>query len=335
MARQPGRVFTRAQLLDAVHGVAVESYERAIDAHVKNIRRKIERDPRAPGCSRRCSASGTASRTRSGERPPAGGARGRERRGTPPPALVAGGHALPASGRLPRARRRAPHRPARRLLCRLRPAHPARRDLHPRLAAARRPHTNFNISLQNTLQGPVHIEALNKNVTVTVGSQPTLTSAAFPQAGRLHIKADAGRTVTFNLKKNNLAFIGSNDRVTQMLVSFAGEGQLVFLLGDGKRVAFASDDLTHSAGTNFYVVMSDVRSGPTVAFMRANDNSDQNVEVLVGHDSTMTYLARHQDTTSVNAKGTILFSQANVKSTVKTILRVLDKASIDIAGHSF
>jgi len=48
LARQPGRVFTRAQLLDAVHGVAVESYERAIDAHVKNIRRKIERDPRAP-----------------------------------------------------------------------------------------------------------------------------------------------------------------------------------------------------------------------------------------------------------------------------------------------
>ena len=48
MARQPGRVFTRAQLLDAVHGVAVESYERAIDAHVKNIRRKIEPDPRAP-----------------------------------------------------------------------------------------------------------------------------------------------------------------------------------------------------------------------------------------------------------------------------------------------
>ncbi len=48
MARQPGRVFTRAQLLDAVHGVAIESYERAIDAHVKNIRRKIEVDPRAP-----------------------------------------------------------------------------------------------------------------------------------------------------------------------------------------------------------------------------------------------------------------------------------------------
>jgi len=48
MARQPGRVFTRAQLLDAVRGVAFESYERAIDAHVKNIRKKIEKDPRSP-----------------------------------------------------------------------------------------------------------------------------------------------------------------------------------------------------------------------------------------------------------------------------------------------
>jgi len=48
LARQPGRVFTRSQLLDAVHGVAFESYERAIDAHVKNIRRKLEPDPRAP-----------------------------------------------------------------------------------------------------------------------------------------------------------------------------------------------------------------------------------------------------------------------------------------------
>jgi len=48
LARQPGRVFTRAQLLDAIHGVAFDSYERAIDAHVKNIRRKIEPDARSP-----------------------------------------------------------------------------------------------------------------------------------------------------------------------------------------------------------------------------------------------------------------------------------------------
>ena len=48
LARSPGRVFTRSQLLDALHGVAFESYERAIDAHVKNIRRKLEPDPREP-----------------------------------------------------------------------------------------------------------------------------------------------------------------------------------------------------------------------------------------------------------------------------------------------
>jgi DNA-binding response OmpR family regulator len=48
LARQPGRIFTRSQLLDAVHGVAFESYERAIDAHVKNLRRKLEPDPRRP-----------------------------------------------------------------------------------------------------------------------------------------------------------------------------------------------------------------------------------------------------------------------------------------------
>jgi two-component system, OmpR family, alkaline phosphatase synthesis response regulator PhoP len=42
LARQPGRVFTRSQLLNSIHGVAFESYERAIDAHIKNIRRKIE-----------------------------------------------------------------------------------------------------------------------------------------------------------------------------------------------------------------------------------------------------------------------------------------------------
>ena len=48
LARQPGRIFTRAQLLDALHGVAFESYERAINSHVKNLRRKVEPDPRRP-----------------------------------------------------------------------------------------------------------------------------------------------------------------------------------------------------------------------------------------------------------------------------------------------
>ncbi len=48
LAQQPGRIFTRAQLLDAIHGIAFESYERAIDAHIKNIRHKIEPKSREP-----------------------------------------------------------------------------------------------------------------------------------------------------------------------------------------------------------------------------------------------------------------------------------------------
>jgi len=48
LAARPGRIFTRSQLLDALRGVAFESYERAIDTHVKNLRRKLEPDPRAP-----------------------------------------------------------------------------------------------------------------------------------------------------------------------------------------------------------------------------------------------------------------------------------------------
>jgi two-component system alkaline phosphatase synthesis response regulator PhoP len=48
MMRQPGRIFTRAQLLDSIRGDDSESFERAVDAHVKNLRRKIEADPREP-----------------------------------------------------------------------------------------------------------------------------------------------------------------------------------------------------------------------------------------------------------------------------------------------
>lgn len=48
LARHPGRIYSRAQLLDALHGVAFDSYERSVDAHVKNLRRKLEVDPRSP-----------------------------------------------------------------------------------------------------------------------------------------------------------------------------------------------------------------------------------------------------------------------------------------------
>lgn len=48
LAGQPGRVFSRLQLLEAAQGVAYEGYERTIDAHIKNLRAKIEPEPKKP-----------------------------------------------------------------------------------------------------------------------------------------------------------------------------------------------------------------------------------------------------------------------------------------------
>lgn len=44
----PGRVFSRLDLLDHIQGVAYGGYERTIDVHIKNLRSKIEPDPRSP-----------------------------------------------------------------------------------------------------------------------------------------------------------------------------------------------------------------------------------------------------------------------------------------------
>jgi DNA-binding response OmpR family regulator len=48
MAEHPGRVYSRMQLLDKVQGEAYEAYERTVDTHIKNLRRKIEPDPEKP-----------------------------------------------------------------------------------------------------------------------------------------------------------------------------------------------------------------------------------------------------------------------------------------------
>ena len=48
LAQHPGQTFTREQLLDRLHGVAYEGIARSVDAHVKNLRRKVEPDPAEP-----------------------------------------------------------------------------------------------------------------------------------------------------------------------------------------------------------------------------------------------------------------------------------------------
>jgi two-component system alkaline phosphatase synthesis response regulator PhoP len=48
LARQPRRVFSRLQIMEQAQGQAFEGYERTIDAHIKNLRIKIEPNPKQP-----------------------------------------------------------------------------------------------------------------------------------------------------------------------------------------------------------------------------------------------------------------------------------------------
>jgi DNA-binding response OmpR family regulator len=48
LARHPGQVFTRLQLLREVQGYTYDAFARTIDTHVKNLRRKLEEDPKKP-----------------------------------------------------------------------------------------------------------------------------------------------------------------------------------------------------------------------------------------------------------------------------------------------
>jgi two-component system alkaline phosphatase synthesis response regulator PhoP len=48
LAQHPGQTFTREQLLGRLHGVAYDGFDRSVDAHVKNLRRKLETDPADP-----------------------------------------------------------------------------------------------------------------------------------------------------------------------------------------------------------------------------------------------------------------------------------------------
>jgi len=48
LASHPGQVFTRLQLIDQIYGYSFEGFERTVDAHIKNLRQKIEPNPREP-----------------------------------------------------------------------------------------------------------------------------------------------------------------------------------------------------------------------------------------------------------------------------------------------
>jgi DNA-binding response OmpR family regulator len=48
LARHPGNIYTRGELVERVLGYDFEGYERTIDSHIKNLRSKLGDDPREP-----------------------------------------------------------------------------------------------------------------------------------------------------------------------------------------------------------------------------------------------------------------------------------------------
>jgi two-component system, OmpR family, alkaline phosphatase synthesis response regulator PhoP len=48
LAQNPGQTFSREQLLDRLHGIVYEGFDRSVDSHIKNLRRKLETDPLDP-----------------------------------------------------------------------------------------------------------------------------------------------------------------------------------------------------------------------------------------------------------------------------------------------
>jgi DNA-binding response OmpR family regulator len=47
-AQHPGQLFTREQLVDQLHGISLDSFDRSIDSHIKNLRRKLKEDQTHP-----------------------------------------------------------------------------------------------------------------------------------------------------------------------------------------------------------------------------------------------------------------------------------------------
>jgi len=48
LARHPGQILSRVQLVEAIHGIAYDGVDRSVDSHIKNLRRKLEEDPSDP-----------------------------------------------------------------------------------------------------------------------------------------------------------------------------------------------------------------------------------------------------------------------------------------------
>jgi hypothetical protein len=188
---------------------------------------------------------------------------------------------------------------------------------------------DLDIQGLNQLNGHIHIAAVTSDVLVTVTVASEVTGGG-TGTSELHIFAGASRRVTFSLEQD-LFFRGS---AADLLITFSGEGELVWQVAGDHRVIFGSRENT--GGTIFVTNMSSQVSPNEVTFRRFPINglgpveANRNAFVEIGPRSIITFIS--DDTSGTNAF--MRFDATNsVANRGRLILQLDDSAAFDIEGH--
>lgn len=187
---------------------------------------------------------------------------------------------------------------------------------------------NLYIEGVNRIYDHVHIVASSADVLVSVtGADSVVSTTDFVLPGELHIFADAGRTVTFDLGFD-LMFRGSSQ---DMLITFSGGGNLIFNVHDTANISFSSLPTEH--GAKFLVNSDNFVHSPgaySVLFKR-DANSDALCYVTIGSKGMVSYIA---PAGSTGQSGLIQFDASNsTANSGRLILEIQDGGSLDIQAH--
>lgn len=183
---------------------------------------------------------------------------------------------------------------------------------------------NIDIIGTNTLVGGIHVQASSSNIVITVTNSDSIIAGS--NEAQLYLSVAQSRKITFSLA-HNLTFQGS--ATFDLLVSVTGGGEVEFLIGNGKKVSFTSAPGTQ--GAQFFVGMGTPNDDPTLSFKRLTPGSGD-VEIVVGANSGITYIAETDVALSPDEEGSIIFYPSNTGSG-DMILRLQDGSYFVIYGH--
>jgi len=188
--------------------------------------------------------------------------------------------------------------------------------------------TTLNINADSTISGAVEVRASGGNtvnVNLVGGGGKTLTGIS---DARLYLNAvSSSDSIVFNLTED-LLFTGDSD--TTLLIVVSGDGEVIFKLSDTYKVSFSAAS-AGVMGAHLFVHMN-ASNIPTLTFNRLSTASANDVEVVVGPKSIMSYVAAKSVASgTADETGIITFDPANT-STGRMILRIQDTGAVYVAG---